>query len=894
MSDYAGSQLAAAFTAVNKAIEKSPDLDTLLDNILSGLRRLTPFTGAIIALWNPRTEQLVVRACFGPVAQLYETLPLNEVDAGELVRKREPVLREEKTAQTGGRHGRGFRAYAGVPLVSGDELVGTLELFGDKEGAFSALTLDWLQAIGNYTAVVIENARLQRETLSRAEEMTTMNSLSAAVSASLNLDELLEIIVYSVCQAIGCDRSAVFLMDSERGVLNLAKSRNLSASFVRRNQKIRPDLDGQGQVVLDRYPLVVSDVGQWHSPEDFVSVLRQEGISAFVDLPLRGREHVLGALTVYYNQPHAFEESELELLRSIANQVTLALENARLYERTDRALARRVRQLAAIEEIGRELTSTLDITRVFNLVLQRAMGTTGASAGFLAVCDADCDALELIVDQGYPPGTLEQFYRDGLPVNAGVVGRVARTGETSLLNDVRSDPSYVAHLADTSAQLIVPIVKEARVLGIVTLESSRSEGFSRDDVRFITQLAELAAIAIDNARLFEQVREGRDNLQAILDSTQEGVLVVGRDNHVVLANPMIEEMSGLSAAALVGRRVSSLVAQFGSELATVLGCPENDTEQVLKLLDAKSDQVTKRMYEMPGPAPRYIEQVGTPVIDKDGAVVGRLVVIRDISEERRLAMMRRDLTEMIIHDLRSPLTAVIGGVQVANDLLDSSADTSVIHHALDMANQSCNHLMSLVDSLLDISRLEAGQMPLERHPILLSHLTLSVIQQMRPIAERESVILEVDATPDTPPVYADHELVKRVLVNLVDNALKHSPRNGAVTVRIVPENVPGEQNPTEMGLTEPESSGTPHQSVRCTVIDAGPGIPREYRQRVFERFAQLDGRRRGKGLGLAFCRLAVQAHGGQIWVEDNPNGQGSAFSFTLPVVPPEMFSPDGT
>jgi signal transduction histidine kinase len=288
-----------------------------------------------------------------------------------------------------------------------------------------------------------------------------------------------------------------------------------------------------------------------------------------------------------------------------------------------------------------------------------------------------------------------------------------------------------------------------------------------------------------------------------------------------------------------------------------------------------------------------MEQVGTPVIDKDGAVVGRLIVIRDISEERRLAMMRRDLTEMIIHDLRSPLTAVIGGVQVANDLLDSSADTSVIHHALDMANQSCNHLMSLVDSLLDISRLEAGQMPLERHPILLPHLTLSVIQQMRPIAERESVTLELDATPDTPPVYADHELVKRVLVNLVDNAVKHSPRNGAVTVKIAPENVPGEQNITDMGVAVLESSGTPHQSVRCTVIDAGPGIPREYRQRVFERFAQLDGRRRGKGLGLAFCRLAIQAHGGRIWVADNPNGQGSAFSFTLPVVSPEMFSPDG-
>jgi signal transduction histidine kinase len=227
---------------------------------------------------------------------------------------------------------------------------------------------------------------------------------------------------------------------------------------------------------------------------------------------------------------------------------------------------------------------------------------------------------------------------------------------------------------------------------------------------------------------------------------------------------------------------------------------------------------------------------------------------------------------------------VIGGVQVAGDLLESSADTSVIRHALEMASQSCNHLMSLVDSLLDISRLEAGQMPLERDPVLLPQLTQTVLQQMRPLAERGTVEFELLTVPDTPAVYADSELINRVLVNLVDNALKHSPRNGIVTIEIVPESV-------KRGLLD--TADAPSPSIRCTVLDTGPGIPSEHRQRVFERFAQLDGRRRGKGLGLAFCKLAVQAHGGQIWVEDNPGGQGSAFCFTLPVAPPELFSQDG-
>ncbi len=875
----------AVYNEINQAINASLNLNELLDTILNKLKQLFPYTSAAISLWNDKTEQLVVKGCAGSAAHLDEALPLDKGYAARIVRKREPLLLGSTAQGQGSGGDPSIRSYMGVPLLTGTDFIGTLELVSDREGAFSSESLDTLGVVASHAAVAIENARLYSETLLRAEEMATMNTLSSAINASLNLDELLEIIVYSINQSIVCDRSAISLMDNERGKLSLAKSRGLSEEFIRQNQNITPELDGPAQVVLDRYPLIVSDIHQMDTSTEFVSMLEREGVSAFADFPLRGREHVLGALTVYYDHPHTFEESELELLRTFANQVTLALENARLYERTDRALARRVDQLAAIEEIGRELTSTLDLTRVFNLVLQRAMGTTGASAGLLAVSEPGYDELKLIVDRGYPPGTLERYRIEGWPINHGIVGRVARTGETALVNDVNTDPNHVSHIPTTCAQLAVPLVKESRVLGVLSLESSRPQGFSRDDVRFSTQLAELAAIAIDNATLFQQVREGRDNLQAILDSTHEGVLVIDRDNRIVLANPMIEEISGLSAHSLVGQRVSTLVTESRPWVATLLGYPINALEQALDLLEATSDEVTKRTYEIPGPPSRYIEQTASPVIDRDGAAVGRLIVFRDITEERRLAVMRQDLTDMIIHDLRSPLTAVIGGVQVASDLTEMSADPSPIQHALEMANQSCNRLMSLVDSLLDISRLEAGQMPLERQPVLLPRLAESVIQQMKPLAEREMVTMQLQIVSQIPPVDADQDLISRVLVNLIDNSLKHSPRDSTVIIKIVPELIGSGPNDIDR-----DANKLPSQAVRCMVLDMGPGIPIEYREHVFERFAQLDGRRRGKGLGLAFCKLAVQAHGGNIWIEDNPRGQGSAFIFSLPVVPPELLA----
>jgi NtrC-family two-component system sensor histidine kinase KinB len=276
------------------------------------------------------------------------------------------------------------------------------------------------------------------------------------------------------------------------------------------------------------------------------------------------------------------------------------------------------------------------------------------------------------------------------------------------------------------------------------------------------------------------------------------------------------------------------------------------------------------------------------VIDRDGAVVGRLVVFRDVTEEHRLAQMRQNLTDMIVHDLRSPLTAVIGGVQVASDLLRISVEPEAIQRALAMADQSCNRLMSLVDSLLDISRLDAGQMPLELQPVSLPALAQSVVQQMEALAQRETITLQLQPVSTVPSVDADYELINRVLINLVDNALKHSPSHSTVTIEIAPDAGNGKREIAEHELI---SEGLSVPAVRCAVIDSGPGIPVEYRKRVFERFAQLDSRRKGKGLGLTFCQLVIQAHGGHIWVDDNPAGEGSAFNFTLPVMSLDLSSP---
>jgi signal transduction histidine kinase len=258
------------------------------------------------------------------------------------------------------------------------------------------------------------------------------------------------------------------------------------------------------------------------------------------------------------------------------------------------------------------------------------------------------------------------------------------------------------------------------------------------------------------------------------------------------------------------------------------------------------------------------------VRDETGRVIGLLMVFVDVTEERELAQAREDLGNMIVHDLRGPLTAVTTSLKLLGKIapLDDPVGKAV-KQTTESASRAVRKLLNLVDSLLDISKLESGAMALERATTALRPVCITVVDELAPLALELDVSLTVNAQDDLPLLSIDTEKVERVLLNLVDNAIKFTPSGGRVTVNAYP--------PGEMGA----DTGF----VRVEVRDTGPGVPDPHKERLFDRFAQLDGQRghrRGTGLGLAFCRLAIEAHGGQIWIEDNPTG-GAVFTFTLPV-----------
>ena len=227
-----------------------------------------------------------------------------------------------------------------------------------------------------------------------------------------------------------------------------------------------------------------------------------------------------------------------------------------------------------------------------------------------------------------------------------------------------------------------------------------------------------------------------------------------------------------------------------------------------------------------------------------------------------LQRVRKETSDLIVHDLRNPLGIIYGTINMLEMVLpeDVLADNREL---IDLATAACERMQRLVDSLLDVAKLETGEMPIHLRHADLQPVIEEVVQLQSVSARPHNVTLHTEIADDLPPVLMDVEKIERVLSNLLDNALKYSPPGSVVTV--CAECAP--------------------QAVVVSVIDQGPGIPEAQRERIFERFAQVEGSkpaRRGFGLGLTFCKLAIEAHGGKIWAEEGPNGVGSRFVFTLP------------
>jgi len=424
-----------------------------------------------------------------------------------------------------------------------------------------------------------------------------------------------------------------------------------------------------------------------------------------------------------------------------------------------------------------------------------------------------------------------------------------------------------------TAWLGIPLTSANQINGVIVLQRlPPNPPFNQWNRELLLTIAGQASAAIQNARLYsetlrlynltdEALAQRVKQLQALLDSIQEGVLMVDKSGAIVLLNPI--------AAALLEQPAQVLYRQplDATTAAAPLGFTAGQLANLLGQIQT-GDLPSARQITFSADNQRFFTRQEAPVLAADGQALGWLMIFRDVTEEQMLAERRTDLTRMIVHDLRNPLTTLVSTINLLENHPENERGT-----LLDTARHGCLDMLDMVDSLMDINRMEAGQPVVEAEAMRLPPLVERVVQRLTPLAQQRGITLTfAPPPPDLPAIWADEELVRRVLINLLDNALKFTPAGGRVNGRLQTE-------------FDPANSAEP--GVRCLISDTGPGILPALHERVFDRFTRTnqDGAPvRGTGLGLTFCKLAVEAQNGRIWVEDAPGG-GSLFIFTLPGIP---------
>jgi signal transduction histidine kinase len=416
-------------------------------------------------------------------------------------------------------------------------------------------------------------------------------------------------------------------------------------------------------------------------------------------------------------------------------------------------------------------------------------------------------------------------------------------------------------------------------MGVLTLQRLAGiRPFSRWDQELLRAVASQVSAAIHNARqhseivrlynLTDEALAGRvQQLQALLNAMTEGVVMVGRAGTAVLVNPTAAQWLGQHAPQM-GQPLEPAVT------AALLGFTEIELADRLHQLETgtMTSGYGRVHYPLPVEPHRLVERQETAVFDRDGQLIGWLLLLRDVTEEHELAEQREELARMIVHDLRNPLTTIATTMQMAQERVPASGDLTSL---LQDAYAGSLDLLDMVDSLMDINRMEAGQSIVDAEAMRLPPLAQQVVNRLQPLLAHKQISLTLDSPADLPAIWADAELVRRVLVNLLDNALKFTPGHGRITITLQPE---------------PAANG--HEpGVRCIILDSGLGIPPEFREQAFDRYTRTNpggAQVRGAGLGLTFCKMAIEAQHGRIWVEDAPGGApqgGSQFVFTLPGIP---------
>lgn len=729
------------------------------------------------------------------------------------------------------------RSAVAAPLLSGEVMRGVLILVHSEPFHFSEQHLNLLISVARHAAIALNNSFLLVQAQRRLHELSLFNEIGQAI-ATLDLDTVLTLITEKVAQALQVERCALFLLDEsgQELVLRAADNPDWSGEFLGLHLPLaaRPQV---ADAIARQEPVEIRDIFADERLRDFWPQARRLGLKAHLAVPLIVKGKAIGAISLDRTGARLpFTAEDVNLCQAIAHQAASAIDNARLYQET----RRRAEQLRLVNDVSRQINSILDVNRLLWEVVRLIRQNFDCYHVSIALIEGNELIFKADVGSHYEKGLVAGIR---LRIGAeGICGWVARTGIPLLVPDVTQDNRYyhLESLPDTRCELAVPLKVKDQVIGVLDVQSTTVNDFDDSDLALLQALAAQIAVAVENARLFSTVQEERAKLEAIINGTEDAILVIDDQERVLMVNAASRQVLTSSAA---GEPEGLLLHQV------------TDNEALIALWQQAQTEHRSCGTEVPLADGRILYAALNPI-----AGIGWVAVMHDITYLKELDKLKSDFVSTVSHDLRSPLQTIQTSAELLPRMGYLNADQ---REAVERITRVVSRMADLVRDLLDIGRIEAG-VDMEMSPCSLQKVIVRALESWEQVARIKGLALITDLPPSLPLVMGNAQRLEQVVSNLVGNAIKYTPQ-GQVTVRACAQG----------------------DEVIVAVTDTGIGIAPQHLPHVFEKFYRVrtpaTGEVEGTGLGLAIVKSAVERHGGRVWAESQV-GLGSTFAFALPIL----------
>jgi GAF domain-containing protein/nitrogen-specific signal transduction histidine kinase len=755
---------------------------------------------------------------------------------------------------------------------------------------FLSTEIELARTFGNQASIALENADLYQSTLATAERLVILNEVSYDIGASLDTEDIYRAIHDAVGKLMPVDAFLIMLdngqTDQLDGVYVVDMGQRIADIHLPYGQGI------SGRVIESGQPILTLDSAE---ADVLGGITTGQKPHSILTVPMTSGGKVIGALSAQSYQFNAYTESDQQILGTLANQATVAIQNARLFNETQQLastleirviertaeLEREQRNTETLLRILTEVSASLDLDRALSRTLALLNEATGAEQSTIMLLHPEDNLLHYRSGYGYVTQNRqeEEAVRAAesikLKIGEGLAGWVVKHRQPVMVEDLYQDPRWVVSQGSQShrSSVAAPLIVGEDVIGAIMVFHRHVGFFGQDVLEMVKAIGSQVAISINNAQLYELIRDQAERLgsmlrqqqveasrqTAILEAVADGVLVTDPGNFINFVNASAETILSMGNAQLVDNPLENFAGLFGKSTHTWI-------------------QKIREWSENPG-GQHAGETYAEPISLDNGRVVlvhlapviwhteflGTVSIFRDITHEVEVDRLKSEFVATVSHELRTPMTSIRGYVDVL--LMGAAGALSESQtHFLDIIKSNTERLNILVGDLLDISRIEAGRVTLSLQSVDLREVAKEIVAdvQKRSLEENKPMQVAINANGTLPRVLADPERIHQILSNIVDNAYNYTPENGEITISLHQDN----------------------DVVQVDVKDTGIGISVEQHDRVFERFFRGEDplvlATPGTGLGLPIVKQLVEMHHGKIWMDSTGvPGEGSTFSFTV-------------